>query len=55
MALTQPRKRLLLLSAFGVACLGVIGVLLGLTGMHLSTPYELTVTAQDAEDRKSVV
>lgn len=50
MALTQPRKRMLLLIAFGVACAGVIAVLLGLTGMHVSTPYELTLTAQDADN-----
>jgi phospholipid/cholesterol/gamma-HCH transport system substrate-binding protein len=50
MALTQPRKRLLLLIVFGVACLGVIGALLDLTGMHVNKPYEVTVTAPDVDN-----
>ncbi len=44
------RLKLAILVGFGLICVLVVGALLRLTGLSLGTPYQVTVTAHDADN-----
>lgn len=50
MALDKRRKRLIILSGFGVICAGVIVMMLHLSGVQLSKPYTVSFTASDVDN-----